>query len=190
MTKKKELKLLTVNACCPISGITNKHLPVIFGCSGVFVGIAAIVAADLAIVRASDLSPPALHFAWIFIALFPLGVALGAAVAGPFARIFAAVFRLFFRVFCGRDVLNEYKLQRLRELAALVKRNEYDIVCMQEMFGGYVSWPDYPAYMANLLRSECGLAHQARPGVPDFPSLCMNSGLLIASRYPISSTTR
>ena len=187
----KEIRLITVNACCLISGVTNKHLPIIFSAGGTIVGVSATTAVSIAIVRGTRLGDSdyaALHSCWLFALLvLPFGMIVGTILAGPFARFFALLYRAINRIMCCRDALNDKKKERMRALANIIKEGEYDVVCMQEMMGGYFDCVGYPDFVANLLDEVCGLAFVAKPGRPTFPSFCMNSGLLIASRWPIES---
>ena len=90
------------------------------------------------------------------------------------------------RCACGWG--SDRKRARLRRLAADFFA-DYDVVGVQELFTAHPLALDGGfAALLTALAAEQGLVHAAGPGGARWPSLAMDSGLLVLSRYPIEAS--
>ena len=199
------LRVLSVNACCLPSGWRNARLPTHTVCSGVglsvflwiiFMQMHAHVSGEnpmhcykimvfphtlgsLSVARPNcDLRSVIVWSIYNAVPLYGVTFLIGWISGGQVARLLGCGARKF----CGWGT--DFKTARLRELSKQFKG--YDVVAVQELFRSLPKCGD--AGHVDLLielASGHGLCHVARPSAPYLPSLAMDSGLLILSRFPI-----
>eukprot|EP00808_Paulinella_micropora_P013498 g57595.t1 len=178
LSAQQHFKLLTVNMCVLPAGLRNADLPDQLTISSLLL-ILALLVVEVVLLALSG--APLLLL--LLILLVPLDIVLAMMFGPHMARLFGAVLYLL-----SGGAWSDHKRWRLQELVPRLA--DYDVVCLQEVYG---VWPvcgatDYPRWLAKLAHEQ-GFPYVARPrSSPQFPSLSLNSGLLILSKHPIRET--
>ena len=180
------LKILSVNACCLPSGLRNARLPsdtvrAGFGVHFLLFFVALFYYHTHHQPLSSQSFTDVTVLTWaipVFFACFLPGWVLG----GQAARLVGKC-----RMTClgwGTD----YKIERLQFLAEHVFP-AYEVIAIQELFASFPNVLD-AGHVDCLIgyAAKQGFVHVARPGHAAFPSIAMNTGLLILSKYPIEES--
>lgn len=182
-----QLRILSVNACCLPSGYRNAKLPTDtvragFGLHFLIYGLILVYYHHYYEPISIDLWMDS-NFLAVAIPLFTVCFLPGWLLGGQAARIVGC----FRQQFCGWG--SDYKYTRLQVLAEDIL-SQYDVVAIQELFGSIPSVMD-AGHVDCLIgyAARQGLVHVARPAATKWPSLAMDSGLLILSRFPIEEST-
>ena len=169
------LKLLTINMCVAVSGLHNHILPKLCTLGGNTLGFSvlfALVAGTF--IKTNDLRSTVLLSLFLYA---PFVVVLGFSLGSQMGRIAGMIFYLV----TGH---HDYKRERILEMVEVMA--QYDVVLIQELYDGAPAFldPGYPEFVVENM-ARAGFAYVARPAGRSFPSICMGSGLMILSRYPI-----
>lgn len=183
----EQIRILSVNACCLPNGYRNAKLPtdtVRSGFSLHFLLYALIL--TYYHYNYHPITIDSLHssnFLSFAIPLFPICFLFGWMFGGQAARLVGR----FRQTFCGWG--SDYKFERLTILADDVL-SQYDVVAVQELFGSIPKLVDagHVDYLIERAK-QYGLIYHSRPQSTKFPSLAMDTGLLILSRFPIEDST-
>ena len=89
-----------------------------------------------------------------------------------------------------KTTFSEFKRERIDHLYDTKTLHAYDVVAIQELYGG---WFPGSRFYQHHMRRQCekaGLKHSATAGRPVLPRVIFDQGLAIFSRYPIVKTKR
>ena len=159
------VKVVTINMCLPVSGLTNKRLPKLCSLGGFLFGPPLFVAL--------------VYFTWTHLSAqaravypFPLDrpadplkttIALAVAIYAPIAALVGFVFavqggRLLGAMHMALTGVHDFKLERIDEMVKVV--SEYDVVLVQEIYKGSPAFldADIPGLLAKRAK-EAGFEH-------------------------------
>jgi endonuclease/exonuclease/phosphatase family metal-dependent hydrolase len=117
----------------------------------------------------------------IHVATLPAAMAFGQ----PLALLFSAV------IYCFRKTtFSEFKTERIDHLYDTQILHKYDVLCLQELYGG---WFPGSQFYQDYMKRQCtraGLAFSAFAGRPVLPRIVFDQGLAIFSKHPIARSKR
>eukprot|EP00505_MAST-04D_sp_SCG-Rhode-Island_P001039 Stramenopile-MAST_4_protein_1039 len=178
----KQLRVLSVNACCLAGGLRNERLPALsIGSGSGLVAVLYITAMSLLVALPRRLETGGINWAYFGVGLVPMFF-LCFFVGHVFALQVARLVGNTISCCTGR---HDFKKERLLAFAEDYFV-DYDVVAVQELFE---AWPKccssrYPQLLIHLAK-EKGFEYHAKPDGVHCPSVAQQSGLLILSRYPI-----
>ena len=169
-----KLRFVSMNLCCLPPGLRNNDLPYFTTSSGVLLFVLLFVPSVLISFLVGN---------WkigvgLFLPLLLLVYRVSHVFACEFARCRGIVLE------CLDPSHSDRKKDRLLSACHFIK--DYDVVVVQELFDTRVmNRAAHVDHFIDLARTVAGFQHVVRPSGAYLPSVTMNMGLLILSRFPI-----
>mmetsp|Transcript_23823 Transcript_23823/g.49567 ORF Transcript_23823/g.49567 Transcript_23823/m.49567 type:complete len:404 (+) Transcript_23823:185-1396(+) len=173
-SKKKRLRVISVNMCIAVSGLQNRILPSLCVLGGTTFGIVVFASIVMSLYLSGVEATTALA---VLVASVPV-ISFGSFAYGArFGGLLGHVNTLL----TGR---HDHKVARLKAFAEALEN--YDVLLLQELYTSWPLWLDYrfDSMFIEMCQAK-GFGYVARPAPAKFPSVCMGTGLMILSKHPI-----